>query len=331
MQEQKKLSSFKIELEKQKWEVDQKERKLEESNLMFHVQLEKLQQEIKTVEAEKQKIMESWARLEEEKYNFNALKENPNDEPKISYVRTFSSEGRSEDNEREVEIGRVCEELESQVERINKDLEIRENALEDREKNINRMEKELVFKIDNFRKIESSLTESRIYFEELKQQIFPELEEQAQRLEGLVKEAEAKKREADFSCIKLLKEIEYLQRYKNKLDTLYGTDKNNESLNEIEKNQTINLLAKELEDKIAIVNKKTEELEKLESKIESERTENIKNAEFLKKAHQEIEKAQTSIQQHLILISEREKKLSDLESELSLRENSFKSSENKRV
>ena len=314
--EQKKLSAYKIELEKFKWEVEQKERKVEESNLMFNIKLEKLSEEAKIVEAEKQKIMESWARLEQEKNNLNR-QESPSETHKITYVRSFESE--AQEVEKQMEIGRVCEELESQVEKINRDFESREVLLEDKERMLNRTERDIQLKLENFRKIESSLTESKIYFEQLKDQIFPELEDQTKQLELLLKETEKKKRELDINIIKLNKEIEFIQRYKARIDSLYVLDKNDEK-EKSAKSSSIELLAQELEEKILVFSRKTEELETEETRLENERIENIKNAEFLKKAHKEVENARAVIQETMASFVEKEKKLNEMQLELERRE-----------
>ena len=315
--EHKKLSAYKIELEKFKWEVEQKDRKVEESNLMFNIKFEKLSEEAKIVEVEKQKIMESWARLEQEKINLKNREDTPIEKHKITYVRTFESE--AQEVEKQMEIGKVCEELELRVEMINRDIESREFLLEDKERMLNKTERDIQLKFENFRKIESSLTESKIYFEQLKDQIFPELEDQTKQLELLLKETEKKKRELDICIIKINKEIEFIQRYKSRIDSLYVSDKN-EEIEKSGKSSSIELLAQELEEKILVFSRKTEELETEEARLENERMENIKNAEFLKKAHKEVENARAVIQETMASFFEKEKKLNEMQLELERRE-----------
>ena len=315
--EQKNLSSYKIELEKFKWEIEQKERKVEESKILLNVKLEKLSEEVKALEIEKQKVLDSWARLERERTDLKGIQIGQSKDSKGSSFRNFENEAKEE--EKEIEIGMACEELESQIDKINKDFESRESGLDDRERSLNRTERDIQLKFENFRKIESSLTESKIYSEQLKDRIFPELEDQAKHLEALIKETNQKKRELEISIIKVNKEIEFIQRYKARLDSLYVSDKNDES-EKLGKTTSLGLLTQELEEKILVFSRKTQELELEEDGLENERMENVKNAEFLKKAHKEVENARSAIQETMAGFEEKERKLNEMQVELERRE-----------
>ena len=94
----------------------------------------------------------------------------------------------------------------------------------------------------------------------------------------------------------------------------------NEEIEKSGKSSSIELLAQELEEKILVFSRKTEELETEEARLENERMENIKNAEFLKKAHKEVENARAVIQETMASFFEKEKKLNEMQLELERRE-----------
>ena len=289
MNEQKRISLDKVEVEKEKWDLEQRERRADENNLMIQIKIEKLQKDIEQFEDEKQRILQAKDDLEYEKQELLNLKESSKEENKFSYVRNFESQLMKDDSEKEEELGQACEELQKQVENINKELEAREQAVEEKELNLVRIERELQIKLDNFRKIESSLTDSKLHLEVLKTSTIPELESQSQTLDSLIREVQLKKNELEVIIFKLNKEVDFVQKYKSKIDSLYEKKETYYEYSGSINSESIKHITAELEEKVQIVNQKIEELIKEELRLEEERAQNVENAEFLKKAHKELE------------------------------------------
>ena len=289
MNEQKRISLDKVEVEKEKWDLEQRERRADENNLMIQIKIEKLQKDIEQFEDEKQRILQAKDDLEYEKQELLNLKESSKEENKFSYVRNFESQLMKDDSEKEEELGQACEELQKQVENINKELEAREQAVEEKELNLVRIERELQIKLDNFRKIESNLTDSKLHLEVLKTNTIPELESQSQTLDSLIREVQLKKNELEVIIFKLNKEVDFVQKYKSKIDSLYEKKETYYEYSGSINSESIKHITAELEEKVQIVNQKIEELIKEELRLEEERAQNVENAEFLKKAHKELE------------------------------------------
>lgn len=289
LNEQKRISLAKVEVEKEKWDLEQRERRADENNSIIQIKIEKLQKDLEQLEDEKQILYQNKEALEYEKQEIMNLRESSKEENKFSYVRNFESQLMKDDSEKEEELGQACEELQRQVENINKELDAREQAVEEKELSLVRTERELQLKLDNFRKIESSLTESKLHCEDLKTSTIAELESQSQTLENLIREVQLKKNELEVVIFKLNKEVDFVQKYKNKIDSLYETKETYNDYSGSTNSDSIKQIALELEEKVQIVNHKIEELIKEELRLEDERTQNAENAEFLKRAHKELE------------------------------------------
>lgn len=304
--EQKKNSSDKLEVEKEKWRIEQRERKNDENEIMIQMKNERFEQEREELENEKMLIKNCRAQLEEEKLEMGLLRESKRElDSRISERNTkmLRSEKEEEEEgknmeryedleakaheleERENEIEEAYRELQEQMDNFNKELEERESALEERDLYLAKAEREFSMRMEAFRKIETSLNESKLQLEDLRVEAIPNLEIQSEMIESLVKVLNIKKNEMEMALIKLEKEIDLVH--------LHGKQKNPNITEENESDdsapEALEELTKDLEFKMNFLREREEELNKAEENLENEREQVVRTAEFLKKAHLDVE------------------------------------------
>lgn len=311
-QEQKRISFEKLEMEKLKWKLDQRERKVDESEIILKMKEDKLEQDKKDIENEKNRLSDLKQKIDDERAlsgNESKLsnRKSPDDlfafEKKSDFFKSinFEQEAKTKElDERENELEQAYRELQEQMDNFNKELEEREIIIEEKENYLSRAEKDLGTKLESLRKLESALTESKLQLEEIRTTTFPELEDQSATMDSLAKDLTLKRNELEITILKLNKEIEYVQRHKSKLDSIYNNAENqkptHEGLITAHSSEDIEAISQELEKKIHELREREEELsrehEKLQeesSKLQEEKDQLIQTAEFLKKAHMQVE------------------------------------------
>jgi hypothetical protein len=331
--DQKRITQEKLELEKEKWKLDQRERKIEESEALLKVKLEHLEQEKKLLENEKSNIQFHRKSLEDEKKDLVTLKEQfeyGERDSKLSQIKTpeeRSYSARQDYNlyrtgtqdldqkerdleEREREIDLAYKTLQEQMDTFNRELEEKEILLDERENYLNRQEKTLTKKHEMVQMTETSLLESRIQIDELKNVTIPQLEKQSLVLESLIQEFNEKKNELEFLCDRLNSEIGLIEAGGARLGVINEYESQEMSRESSNRSpgpaKDINDLAKELESKLNQIKIREEELELAQKNIDSQREEIFATAEFLKKAHLEVENTK---KQHEKEINEEKEKL----------------------
>ena len=327
-QEQKKLSQEKLELEKEKWLMEQQERKLDENDILWHMQFERFEQEKEEIEQERVMLQSLRSQIEDEKLDFIAMIEKHKHDDVIrevpesctpdeaaNYYEGIRNESERnsrmdtdlktrELEERENEIEEAYRELQGQMDSFNKELEERESVLDEREGALLRAEREFSVKMENFRRIEAGLGESKLQFEELRTITLPDLESQSDMLESLVKVLSIKKNEMEMTIIRLDKEIDYVQNHKKKLESAYGKLPENLE-NEEEPPELLEELTRDLEFKMQFLREREEDINRAEEQLELDREQVVRTAEFLKKAHLDVEEKR--LQNEKEVLDEKEK------------------------
>ena len=262
---------------------------------------ERFEQEKLEFESEKTKI-EMKINVEDDKFGYQ--KQSKCDEIKHLTIKPSDDidnyekfvAGKSENDlksqeldQREDEIEEAYKELQNQMDNFNKELEERELVLEEKEICLAKTEKELVWKSENLKKIEASLVESKIQAEELRTSAIPGLESQSENMEILIKELEKKKKDLETVLIKLNKEIETVIEYKNRLSSTKGQNSNS-----LDGSDTLEQITMDLETKMIAILEREKELDSAQERLENEKAQIIQTAEFLKKAHLDVEQMKVS-------------------------------------
>ena len=192
-------------------------------------------------------------------------------------------------DEREKEIEQAYRELQEQMDNFNRELEEREIILEEREISVEKQERDLKKKFDHFQIIENSLIESKIQVEDLRSYTIPELEKQSEILGNLLQELNDRKNEAEGMTEKLFIEINWILSEKGRLEVIPETTSHNSSVVVTLMRIIIEEITADLEHQLEKVREKEAELERGHIQLDSEREELARTAEYLKKAHGEVE------------------------------------------
>ncbi|OMJ86270.1 hypothetical protein SteCoe_12255 [Stentor coeruleus] len=320
--DQKRITQDKLEIEKEKWRLDQRSRKLEEQEILLNVKIEHLDQEKQSQESEKIKLQNIRKDIEDERNELLQIKDqiasferesklsarkSPIEDQGIS-DRQYISVNQEYDmkfielEEREKEIEQAYRELQEQMDNFNRELEEREIVLDEREFSVEKQEKDIKKKLDNFSVIEASLIESKIQVEDLRTFTIPELEKQSETLSNLLQELTEKKQDMENLIENLHNEIFLVGKQKGMLEVI-EEDKSQVSADSFQMNRSSNRdideITLELEQKIDKVQEREIELEHAHKEIENDREELTKAAEFLKKAHIEMEEKRKMIDKDL--------------------------------
>lgn len=313
LEDQKELTVEKINLEQQKWNVDQAQRKIDEANFGLKLAQEQLQKDLGLITQEKLELVQAKNEFLKEKNEFNAGK-NLRTVPWRTEDKTFEFSGEMESEIKMNEVSHKDIELnykkiQHQLENTSRELEEKQFMLDEQEESLQKAEKDLKHKFDNIKKIESSLTETKIQFEELKTNTIPDLENQSNLLGNLVREIQLKKNELEVSIFKLTKEIEFVQKYKKKLDA--ESEARERILAGVPEGQyeEIKVLVEDLEEKLRKVIFREEELQDEEKRMEDERKKMVENAEFLKKAHLDLQNSRAKLEDEKVRIRNMENEL----------------------
>jgi chromosome segregation ATPase len=303
--EQKIVTHEKISLEKLKIDLEQQRRSLNEAKEDLAKARSSLEYDWKSLNLEKLKIGQiktdldkQQTQLEKEKEELFQMKlsqKSPNrsrglEDKTFEFSCEMESDIKMQElTEKEVQIEHEYQKLQNHYENTSKVLDERQSFLEEKEESILKAEKDLKNRFDTIKKIESSLTDAKIEMEELKTNTIPDLESQSDVLGTLVKEIQLKKHELEMSIFKLSKEIEFVQKYKKKLDAENEVkDKVISAIPEGQQEQ-IKEIIEELQNKLDKLLEREEELEEEQMKMEIEKKQMIETAELLKKAHKDLE------------------------------------------
>lgn len=307
VEDQKILTSEKIRIEKLKLELEKQQKSLNEAKEELSLNRANMEVELKNIQHEKAKILNLKQELNNQLLEIDQAKEtldnlklaqkSPNRSTRGLEDKTFEFSGDLESEikmqeltEKEIQIEQEYQRIQYHIENTSRALDERQSFLEDKEENLSKAEIALKNKFDNIRKIETSLTEAKIEMEELKTNTLPELESQSDVLGILVREIQSKKHELEMSILKLSKEIEFVQKYKKKLDS--ENEIREKLLNSIQEspNDELKEIIEELEGKMMKILKREEELDEEEKRLESEKLQLVQTAELLKKAHKDLQK-----------------------------------------
>ena len=308
--DQKRITQDKLEIEKDKWDLDQRQRKVEETEALLQVKIKHIEQQKLALEADKAKLQVSRKSLDEERVQLKDQLVFAERDSRLSQRKSPDDINLSEKNgglssrsgyhdlearvyeldEREKEIEQAYRELQEQMDNFNRELEEREIILEEREISVEKQERDLKKKFDHFQIIENSLIESKIQVEDLRSYTIPELEKQSEILGNLLQELNDRKNEAEGMTEKLFNEVNWILSEKERLDVIPETSSHNSSMViTLNANNPIEEITADLEHQLEKVREKEEELELGHIHLESEREELVRTAEFLKKAHVEVE------------------------------------------
>jgi len=296
LEDQKVLSGERISLEQEKWRISQAQRKADEESLSSKLAQEKVAAELGLLNQAKQDFLKEKNEFYQQR---NLLKPEP---VRRTEDRTFEFSGDLESEIRmndvtEKDLEQKYQKIQYELENTSRELEERQFSLDEQEESLHKAEKDLKYKFDNIKKIESSLTETQIQVEELKTNTLPDLENQSNLLGNLVREIQLKKNELEVSIFKLTKEIEFVQKYKKKLDA--ETEARDRYLAGVPEGQyeEVKELVEELEGKLRKILKREEELQEEGELIEEERRKMVENAEFLKQAHLDLNRGWKEIEE----------------------------------
>ena len=296
LEDQKSLTSERICLEQGKWRIGQAQRKIDEESSSLKLAQEQVQAELGLLNQAKSEFVKEKNEFYQQKY---LLKPDP---VKRTEDRTFEFSGDLESDikmndasEKDLEL--KYQKIQCELENTSRELEERQILLEEQEESLHKVEKDLKYKFDNIKKIESSLTETKIQVEELKTNTIPDLENQSNLLGNLVKDIQLKKNELEVSIFKLTKEIEFVQKYKKKLDA--ESEARDRYLAGVPEGQyeEVKELVEELEGTLRKILEREEELQDEGDRMEEERMKIVENAEFLKKAHLDLNESRKEIEE----------------------------------
>ena len=307
VEDQKSLTNEKIRLERLKLELERQQKSLNEAREGLTLNKATMETELKTIQYEKAKLLNLKQELNEQLVEIDQAKESldnlkqtqksPNRSTRGLEDKTFEFSGDLESEikmqeltEKEIQIEQEYQRIQYHIENTSRALDERQSFLEDKEENLSKAEIALKSKFENIRKIETSLTEAKIEMEELKTNTLPELESQSDVLGTLVREIQSKKHELEMSILKLSKEIEFVQKYKKKLDC--ENEIREKLLNSIQEspNDELKEIIEELEGKMMKILKREEELDEEEKRIETEKLQMVQTAELLRKAHKDLQR-----------------------------------------
>jgi chromosome segregation ATPase len=111
-------------------------------------------------------------------------------------------------------------ELNEQIEKINKELESRENALNTKEAELASLNHFLQEKMNEYKSIEESLLESKFHLEEFQLNTITEIEENSKIIVSLITKLNQLKHELEALVEKVLKQLNCIKKYSLNLEVI---------------------------------------------------------------------------------------------------------------
>ena len=239
-QEKNQLLIKKIELNKAAWEQSKKQSDLESQQSMLNLKLEHFAQEKAEFEKEKslfsKESHKKIRRMSSRNFSKTTLPKlqiksspeydkvfNMNDisplNASIEYTQSVNLfESRSGENGKDFDLAYI--ELNEEIERINKDLELREQAILTKEQELSAKNLNLNQKLEQIEIIEQCLRESKIYLDEFNEQTVVELEYNSNELLTLIHSLKARKSELEVLIDRVHKELRTIKNFKSGLDII---------------------------------------------------------------------------------------------------------------
>jgi chromosome segregation ATPase len=235
-EEKTRLQQDRLSFESEKWTLQSKISELEELTALLQLRQSHLEQEKSDLLQEKQLFRNQKSQLEQEKHEFNLSRkssptkslqdtegQSPNDQSmfNLSFEPILSQsiilpETRSPDPGLE----NVYLELNEQIEKINKELESRENALNTKEAELASLNHFLQEKMNEYKSIEESLLESKFHLEEFQLNTITEIEENSKIIVSLITKLNQLKHELEALVEKVLKQLNCIKKYSLNLEVI---------------------------------------------------------------------------------------------------------------
>lgn len=267
-------------------EIESKKISLAELQNAVYTEKASLDEDRDRLIQEEERISQILAELEDEKRKiFDDRKIVDKDIEAVREEREAVDEAWDEiEKSQESQTGRVCrkgddeysnmlEELQNQMINYNKEVEKREKDFEVKNMALIEREVELERKSEEIQAMEFSLLRAKRDLEELSLGTIPELEAQSQHIQSILAEVLAKRSEVDTGYTQLQEKICEFERSKS---------------NRSESPQ-ISRLADELESKLYKIKEREEEIVHIEAELEREKKENLSHALFLQRAQKEFD------------------------------------------